>query len=272
MKIGMPDYFEPVLCEVRAFTEGNAPEGVQDWQEPKGEADVLVFPTHSDDDALFFGALMSYYAIEKNLTIQTAFMTKHYSEPERAHERLDGLWEAGIRRYPALSEAPDLYAESLEEARYLYAPYDILGWQVEQIRRFRPQVIVAHDLNGEYGHGGHRLNANTLKRSVELAAEETAYSETAESLGTWDTPKLYFHLYPENQIAIDVNTPLEKDPQGRTPFQIAEAAYAHHKSQQWCYFSVNQDNPKENCIYFGLYRSLVGEDTNGDIMDNIGYG
>lgn len=268
----MPDYLEPVLCEVRAFTEGAAPEGVQDWRDPCRVADVLVFPTHSDDDALFFGALMSYYAVEMGLNIQTAFMTKHYSEPERCHERLDGLWEVGIRNYPILADAPDLYAETLEEARYLYAQYDVLGWQIQQIRRFQPKVIVAHDLNGEYGHGGHMLNAHTLKEAVELAADENAYPDTAQSYGVWDTPKLYFHLYPENKIAVDVNTRLENDPRGRTPFEIAVDAYGHHKSQHWCYFEVSQDDPEENCVWFGLYRSLVGEDTVGDIMDNIGYG
>lgn len=268
----MSDYIQPVLCEVRAFTDGAAPEGVQDWLNPCRRADVLVFPTHSDDDALFFGALMSYYAIEMGLNVQTAFMTRHYSEPERCHERLDGLWEVGVRHYPVLSDAPDLYAETLEEARYAYAPYDILGWQIRQIRRFQPKVIVAHDLNGEYGHGGHKLNANTLIEAVELAAEESAYPDTAQEYGVWDTPKLYFHLYPENQIQIDVNTRLENDHRGRTPFEIAVDAYDHHKSQHWCYFEVNQDDPEENCVWFGLYRSLVGEDTAGDIMDNIGYG
>lgn len=266
------DYLEPVLCEMDAFTEGNAPEGVQDWRQPDGPADVLVFPTHSDDDVLFFGALMSYYAIEMGLSIQTAFMTKHYAEPERTHERLDGLWEVGIRRYPILADAPDLYSKTLEEAKYAYAEYDILGWQIRQIRRFRPKVIVAHDLDGEYGHGGHILNAHALTRAVELAAEAGAYPDSAEEYGLWDTPKLYFHLYPENQIAVDVNTRLEKDPRGRTPFEIAVDAYDHHKSQHWCDFYVDQDDPRQNCVYFGLYRSLVGEDTQGDIMDRIGYG
>lgn len=260
---------EPVLCELRAFTEGGAPADVQDWHQPEGEADILVFPTHSDDDALFFGALMSYYAIDRELQVQTAFMTRHYAEPERNHERLDGLWEVGIRRYPVLSDAPDLFAESLEEARFLYAPYDILGWQIRQIRRFKPQVIVGHDLDGEYGHGGHMLNAHTLARAVELAADSAVCRDSAADYGLWDTPKLYFHLFPKNQIAVDVDRVLEKDPRGRTPFQVAEDAYSHHKSQHWCDFAVTRDDPLENCVYFGLYRSMAGPDTGGDIMENI---
>lgn len=265
----MKDSLEPILCRVRAFTEGLAPEGVQDWEGPCDQADILVFPTHSDDDVLFFGALMSYYAIDMKLDVQTAFMTRHYDAPERDHERLDGLWEAGVRHYPILGQAPDLYSETLREARYQYASYDILGWQVEQIRRFRPRVIVGHDLNGEYGHGGHMLNASTLKKAVELAADETF---RPEPFAPWDTPKLYFHLYPENQIELDVDTPLQNDPRGRTPFQVAVDAYDHHKSQHKWSFRVTREDSNENCVQFGLYRSLVGEDTGADIMENIGYG
>lgn len=45
------------LCEVRLFTTGAAPADVQVWQPPCEQADVLLFPSHADDDVIFFGAL-----------------------------------------------------------------------------------------------------------------------------------------------------------------------------------------------------------------------
>ena len=259
------------LCEVYLYTEGAAPENVQIWQPPCDIADILVFPTHSDDDTLFFGPLIAYYTIEKQLNVQTAFMVLHAAQPYRVHERLNGLWEMGIRNYPILYNAPDAGIHDFWESMSWYSGSKIPDWQVEQIRRFRPLVVVGHDLNGEYGNGGHKVNAYYLVRAIEYAADPEQYPESAEVYGVWDTPKLYIHLYPENEWYFDVNTPMENDPQGRTPFEVAEDAYAHHKSQHQWGFRVQQDDDYRiyDCRPFGLYRSLVGEDTTADVMENI---
>lgn len=260
-----------LLCDVKAYTEGTPPADVQVWQPPCEQADILVFPTHSDDDALFFGALISYYAIERELTVQTAFMVDHRGYEERNHERLNGLWEMGVRNYPIVGTARDSATLSRWEAMSIYKPYDIGGWQVELIRRFQPLVVVGHDLEGEYGNGGHKVNAYYLTQAITMAADPEQYPDSAAEYGVWETPKMYLHLYPENRIILDVNTPLQNDPQGRTPFEIAEDAYAHHVSQHKYYFSVTQDeeDTKHDCRPFGLYYTLVGYDTTADIMENI---
>ena len=256
------------ISQMGAYTYGVAPEGVQDWLPPCETADILVFPTHADDDTLFFGAVISYYAIEKELTVQTAFMTDHYYEPFRNHERLDGLWEMGVRHYPIVGTARDYYTMSLNEAANYHGYDGILKWQVEQIRRFKPLVILGHDLEGEYGHGQHKLNAHYLIQAVELAADARQFPMIALQYGLWDTPKLYLHLYEGNRITFNVNTTLENDPEGRTPFVIAQDAYKCHVSQAG-YFEVSQ-NPHSvmDCTRFGLYRTLVGYDTGGDLMEH----
>ena len=259
------------LSELYLYTEGTPPEDVQIWQPPCEQADILVFPTHSDDDTLFFGALMAYYAIEKQLDVQTAFMVYHAGEPRRVHERLNGLWEMGIRNYPILYNAMDVGTYDFQLAMSWYADSKIPDWQVEQIRRFKPLVVVGHDLEGEYGNAGHKVNAYYLVRAIEYAADPELYPESAELYGVWDTPKLYIHLYPENEWYFDVNTPMENDPHGRTPFEVAEDAYAHHLTQHKWGFRVQQDDNVRiyDCRPFGLYRSLVGLDTTADVMENI---
>ena len=259
-----------LLCDVRCYTEGSAPEDVQLWQPPCEEADILVFPTHSDDDALFFGALIAYYAIERQLTVQTAFMVDHTWQPHRAHERLDGLWAMGIRHYPILGSAPDTATFDFQEAMNLYRSGDILGWQVEQIRRFKPLVVVGHDLNGEYGNAGHKVNAHYLTQAIAAAADPEQYPASCHDHGTWQTPKLYLHLYRENEWYLDVNTPMENDPLGRTPFEAAQDGFAAHVSQQkWGIVQQNDNNRAYDCRPFGLYFTLVGYDTTADVMDNI---
>lgn len=258
------------LCDLLVLTQGAAPEGIQDWLPPLEQADILVFPTHSDDDVLFFGPLMVYYVVEQELDVQTAFMVEHKYYPHRNHERLNGLWAMGIRHYPILGSAPDTGSHDFNFGLYYYADSDIERWQVEQIRRFDPLVIVGHDLNGEYGNAGHKVNAYYLTQAVESAADPEKYPELAEQYGLWDTPKLYLHLYPENEMIFDVNVVLEKDPHGRTPFEVATQAMACHQSQTKGGLHVHQGEYRTyDCRPYGLYRSLVGNDTTADIMENI---
>lgn len=257
------------LCEVTLMTAGSVPEGIQVWLPPCEEADILVFPTHSDDDALFFGPVIAYYSIEKGLTVQTAFMVEHTFYPERGHERLNGLWTMGVRHYPILGKAPDTGTTDYQEALNYYYTSNIEQWQVEQIRRFRPLVVVGHDLRGEYGNGGHKVNARKLVTAIEAASDPEMYPESAELYGLWDTPKFYLHLYEENEIIFDVETPLKNDPQGRNLYQIAVDAFACHVSQT-PYFSVSYGGKRMyDCRPFGLYRTLVGFDTTVDMMENI---
>jgi len=197
-------------------------------------------------------------------------MVEHRGYPERDHERLNGLWEMGVRHYPILGTAPDTSETQFHTAMSFYSSSNIEQWQVEQIRRFKPMVVVGHDLKGEYGNGGHKVNAHFLVQAVESAADTEQFPESAQQYGIWDTPKLYLHLYEENEIVLDVNTSLTNDPEGRTPFEIAVAAYRFHKSQHYTSYKVRQDGSRMyDCRFFGLYRTLVGYDTVPDIMEHI---
>ena len=262
---------EKRLCDVFLFTEGVAPAFVQLWEPPCAQADILVFPTHSDDETLFFGPLIAYYTLERELNVQTAFMVNHRYDLHRGHERLDALWALGMRLYPILGDAPDYAGTDLGETLYFYRYSPIFEWQVEQIRRFQPQVVVGHDINGEYGNGGHKVNTHYLIQAIEAAADPEQEPETAERYGVWDTPKFYLHLYKENQIILDVNTAISADPEQRSAFRIAEDAFEFHRSQMHLPYRVRQGS--EWWVYdstlFGLYRTLVGADTGNDMMEHI---
>lgn len=254
------------LCDVYFFSAGTLPDWVQAWQPPCEKADLLVLPTHADDEHLWFGGVLPYYAGEKDLAVQVAYMVSHDGEPYRRQELLDGLWKVGVENYPILPDFPDIYSESLEHARTVYDEDAVIGYQVELIRRFRPDVIVGHDINGEYGHGGHRLNTDALMQAVELAADGAACPDSL-AWGVWDTPKTYLHLYPENQIVMDWDQPLERFG-GKTAAEMAAEGYACHASQQGYWFSVKQSGPYD-CRKFGLWRSTVGPDTGADMLQNL---
>lgn len=240
-----------VLCDIYAFSEGEAPDWIQQWEKSDSPCDILFLPTHADDEMLYFGGAMAL-AAERESEIQVAYMVNHNGEYYRPHELLNGLWELGVRRYPVIPDFPDIYSWSHEHAKTIYDEKEILAYQTALIDKFKPQVIIGHDLKGEYGHGAHILNAYCLLDAVEAA--------------NWQTKKLYLHLYGENQIILDGDEPLERFG-GATVFETACRGFGCHKSQQQ-FFTVEQSGAYD-MRKFGLYRSTVGADSGNDIFENI---
>ena len=286
-----------VLADVFGFSRGTVPDWVQTWEKPCEVADILLISSHSDDEQLFFLGMLPYYAGELGLEVQVAYVIQHFEvngvqNHQRPHEQLDGLWTVGVKNYPVISEFPDLYAQSknrseafsqakkvFENAGVTYD--DFIGYLTECIRRFKPSVVVSHDLDGEYGHGTHVLVAAALTEAIEACSDETKYPESAKEYGGWDIQKLYLHLYEENQIVMNYDIPLEAFG-GKTAYQVSCDGFACHKSQHWTWFYKwiygSEDNPYTKASQiktyspceFGLYYSSVGMDVvGGDFLENV---
>lgn len=279
------------LSEIYVFSQGTAPDYVQIW-EPSldGGADIMLLATHGDDDQLFFAGLLPYYAGELDCRVQVVYLTDHrsgYVDNARMHEMLNGLWAVGVEAYPVFGRFADFRIDSLADTYYCYqnsyntSKEELLGFVVEQIRRFRPQVIVGHDINGEYGHGMHQVYTDLLIQALDITNDPAAYPASAAAYGTWDVPKTYLHLYTENQIVLDYDQPLAYF-DGLTAFQATQKlGYPCHKSQQYTWFTrwINGSNGEitkaaqittYNPCYFGLYRTTVGNDVlKNDFLENI---
>ncbi len=256
-----------VLGDIYLFGQGEVPNWVQKWKPPYKDADMLVLPTHADDEHLFFGGTMSYYAGELGYKVQVAYLTNHATEIYRQHELLNGLWVAGITAYPVISDFPDLFSTTLEYSKQIYDENEVMDFQVMLLRRFKPEVVVGHDINGEYGHGVHMLNADTLIRAIPMISDSTAFSESFDEYGTHEVQKVYLHLYPENEITMDWNIPLDAFG-GKTALDMAKAGFAEHYSQQ-TYFAV-EDFGAYDCRKFGLYHTTVGKDKEKlDFFENV---
>ena len=108
--------------------------------------------------------------------------------PEEAEETLDGMISEGT-----ISEVPEITSEepvseeniseetenaleetkdALEEAEEQFDHDECLEYVVETIRRFKPQVLVTHDENGEYGHGGHMYVSKLVREVTGRSAPE----------------------------------------------------------------------------------------------------
>lgn len=276
------------LNEMVVYSEGELPKDVQQWKPPaEGKTDILLLSTHADDDQLFFAGLLPLYAGEKGSTVQVAYLTDHRNlQSDRIHEALNGLWAVGCDVYPVFAPFPDFRIDDLQES---YAEFERLGvskkdlmeYVIGLLRRFRPQVVVGHDINGEYGHGMHMVYTDCLIQSLYLCGDESSFPKLAEQYGVWEVPKTYLHLYEENPIVIDYDKPLASF-DDLTAFEVSQQlGYPCHESQQYTWFTdwiygekneitkasqIKTYNPGE----FGLYHSTVGEDVEkDDFLENI---
>lgn len=273
------------ICDVYVFSFGEIPDWVQRWEPAEGDADLMLISTHADDEQLFFLGVLPYYAGELQYSVQVVYFTNHNNTRCRPHELLNGLWTVGVRRYPIIGGLPDYWDGYNETLEYSYAAAlaegftrdDLVAFQVEMLRRYRPQVVVGHDVDGEYGHPQHKINTDTLTDALTLAADPLY---ELKNLSAWDVPKTYLHLYSENKITMNWDIPLSRFG-GMTAYEVSKLGYACHLSQQYTWFTawINGDDVKYtsasqissfNPTEYGLYRSSVGADTvGGDFFENL---
>ena len=254
------------LMELRIYGAGEIPPEVQRWEPPAEKADLMLLVAHSDDEVLWFGGALPTYAGQEGKAVQVCMLVP--SMPYRRLELLDCLWHCGVKNYPVWGGFRDVFSYSLAKQykkwnkTHLYQV--VTGW----IRRFKPDVLLTHDLQGEYGHGAHRACADSVMKCLDLAADEKKYPASAKDWGTWDVPKCYIHLWKENVVDMDWRQPLDAFG-GKTSFEVADEGFRCHKSQQSTDYHVEDWGPWDNSL-FGLYRSLVGEDAEkNDFFENI---
>ena len=242
------------------------PDWVQQWKPMWDKADLLLISTHADDELLWFGGALPVYAGEFQKKVQVAYLTNH--GPRRTHELLNGLWTVGVTAYPMISDFPDLYCKTFKSALAEYDEKEVLGYQVKLLRRFKPDVVLGQDINGEYGHGVHILNTYTLRKALEISSDPAAYPELAEQYGLWQVKKCYLHLYDQNRLVMDWSQPLSHFG-GKTGLEMAKKGFACHVSQQKPQWKV-EDFGKNDCRQFGLYYTTVGQDRVGnDFFENV---
>lgn len=274
------------IADMYVLSNGNLPDFVEVWQAPCKVADLLLFSTHSDDEQLFFLGLLPTY-VAKGAYVQVVYFANHNDNPKRLHEQLHGLYTVGIRNYPIMGIVADAYSESLNGAisnlkKSGVTTDNALKFQVEMIRRFKPQVVVGHDEKGEYSHGQHILNTYLLKDAIHKANDISFDEDTYEKYGVWQISKLYLHLYKANKITMNYDIPLEYF-NGKTAYEVSKEGYSKHLSQQWTWFTA-WINGKNNSykkateiktyspIEYGLYYTNVGKDMEkNDMLENITY-
>lgn len=254
------------ILEVTVVTPGELPEHVHVWQDPAEKVDLMLLHGHPDDELLWFGGLLPYYGgeLQKEVLVVCA-APSHY---QRRHELLDALWTCGIRKHPVFLPLSDVITHNMNTVLDKWGRSTAESLVTELYRRYKPDVVVTHDILGEYGHGVHKAISYIARNALTSAADETKYPQQVEQYGVWNVPKAYVHLYEENQIQMDWWQSLSAF-QGRTAQDVAREAFLCHKSQQERAWAV-QDHGEDDNSLFGLYHTTVGPDVIGDDMfENI---
>ncbi len=254
------------IAELHVYGRGDLPENVQCWEPSCEKADLLLLAGHPDDELLWFGGILPTYAGVQEKEVQVCIMVP--TLPRRRLEELDGLWTCGVRNYPVFGYFRDSFSLSAKDQYSRWGEKAVQKLVTEWIRRFKPDVIITHDFEGEYGHGAHQVCADAVVKSLGYAADAKKFPESAKAYGIWDVPKCYIHLYPEGQIRFDWRVPLERFG-GKTAFDVASEAFYCHVSQRHTSYMVEDSGPCD-CSLFGLYRSLVGPDEKkNDLFEHL---
>ena len=254
------------VSELSVFSQGTLPASVQVWDDPVKKADFMVVSAHQDDELLWFGGAIPEYAVDRGKRTVVVYMAN--CGRLRRKEAMDGLWAMGIKNHPVFNNFVDKRSRDLQEGLEMWGGEDkVVGKLVENIRQYKPSVVLSHDLNGEYGHGGHRATAYAVQKAVEAASDKDKYPESAAKYGAWQVKKLYLHLYPDQQMTMDWNQPL-KAFGGKTGYEMACIGYAQHQSQQG-FYQMEQGGKYDN-TKFGLAYTSVGEDAEkNDFFEHV---
>ncbi len=279
-----------VVSEIYVFSEGEIPDWVQLWQPPYEKADLLLIASHGGDEHVFFAGILPYYAVERQMNVQVAYLVNNTDSHERPHEILSGLWKVGIRNYPVFSDIPDISTQAADRTdakNMAIKAYEGAGYTFDHfveyitgcIRRFKPIVIVSHDSDGENGNGAHVICADAIAESLNCSLNDGKYLDSVEKYGTWMPEKVYLHLYSENKITIDVDKPYESLG-GKTPFEVSREGFECHKTQLWTWYDwmfgsasspINKASEieKHSPCKYGLFHTTVGNDKGGgDFFEN----
>ncbi len=267
--------YELYLNELFVLGVGDKPDWVQDWQPTVEKADIMFVSTHPDDELIFFGGAIPTYDTEMGHNVVVAYYTR--SNPTRSSELLNGLWYMGVRNYPVIGTFGDKMYRSLEKS-YAHAGggsenqgrKKVNAWFVELYRKYKPEVVVTHDIDGEYKHGMHMIVSDAAYNAMAIAANEDELTDLTVAYGTWEVKKLYRHLGTENTIKMDWSVPLASM-NGATGLELADEAYKlFHKTQATSGQSVMTTGLEYDNSLFSLVHTTVGPDVNkNDFLENI---
>ena len=253
------------LGEVMVLEKGNVSPLTQMWQPLPEKVDIMVFAAHTGDEFVYYGGTIPYYAAQGK-TIAVVYMTD--GGRDRQAEALDAVWTAGVKYHPIFLGFEEATSRSYETVVGLWGVDTTEERVVELIRRYKPDVVIAPDIEGEGGDNLRKLTSYIIRRAVMLGVDEESYPASFERYGLWDPKKTYVHLYEGNALTMSVYDEPMEQLGGMSPTSAAALAYGKYDSRG---VSFDRSGSAYDNRLFGLIRTIVGDDRlKNDLMENIG--
>ncbi len=264
------------------------------WLPRPAKVGMMFVSAHPDDEGIFFGGAIPYYTRTKNISALLVSMTSGdwtLSPPTREAELRNAAWAYGLCYQPLLPRFRDVSnSVSTSYTNKIDATWDYwadgvlqndgadveagktkaIRFLAEQFRRYRPEVVVTHDLSGEYGHYNHMATAWAVTQAHLMAADPTADAPNLTGLAPWQIKKLYVHKYSTGRLFHDHWETASINDGGvmRSPREVTNIGLDFH---------VTQGKPNVSTVYasgevtgnwaphpaewWGLYASTVGPDS-----------
>ena len=253
------------ICEITIMTPGALPDDFQVWQKAQAPVDLMLLSGHPDDEVLWFGGMIPYYTAQGR---QVQVVCAAFNSYHRRLELLDCLWTCGVRVAPVFAGFMDILSSDINEVYNNWGRARANDRIAVLYRQYRPKVVALHDERGEYGHGVHKAFSAAGRNALPIAEDPTRVNGDLALYEPYTVPKVYIHLWRENQITLDWHQPLDFFG-GMTSQQVAREAFKCHVSQQGKRWQVWDGGEWDNAL-FGLYRSTVGPDVaQNDLFENI---
>ena len=187
----------------------------------------------------------------------------------RKQELLDALWHCGVRLYPIFLGLEDVMKGDRAAVLKAWGKKETIQRVAKLYCAYQPDVVVLQDAHGEYGHSAHQAFSYAGRKAVSLAAgEEDDDTRWRGEFAVWRVPKVYIHLWEENQLRLNWETPLSAFG-GKTALTVADEALHCHASQTANGWSMARAEEWDNSL-FGLYATAVGPDVaKNDLFEHI---
>jgi len=212
---------------------------------------MMVFAAHAGDEFLFFGGAVPFAAAEGR---EVAVVYLADCGRQRMAEAMEGLWSVGVKAHPYCLYLENDEPRAYEDAVDLWGLEELYELLVEQIRKYKPSVILTHDIEGE-DDNQHKLTSAAVRRAVLLAADPGVYPASYDKYGVWDVPKTYIHKYEGNVLEIN---PDQLMANGWTAGEMLEIGFSKNII---LWEDNDMDDIEEQSPYlFGMIRQTVGDD------------